>query len=490
MRQLTSVDTQFLAVEDGRVTGHVMTLGIYDPATAPDGQLTAATVENFINQRIHLLAPLRSRLIEVPLSLDLPYWAEDPEFDVTRHVSEHRVATPGDDHMLAELVADIAARPLDRARPLWEIHVIHGLERGRVAVLFKCNHSLMDGISGTGFFSTLLDPSADGIEIAAGTRPVGQLPTSAEMIARGIGGLVRHPFRMLNSLPKALPHLDLVPSLGVLPGVGTAASLTRQVLRVGGSTGDGKVIGRPAAHAPRTRFNRRVSDRRHYAFASLSVAEVKAIKNHFDVTVNDVVMAIAAGAMRTWLSERGELPARPLVALVPISVRIDDGTSYGNQIGMLVPALPTDEPDAVRRLLRVHESLSAAKSRHRAVPATLLQDANHFIPPAIFARAARAMTIVGTSPLMGVSANLLVSNIPGPSEPMFLAGARLDAHYPVGTILHGLGLTIGVMRCNDHLDWGVICDRFEKDDAWSIVSAIQLAQQELVDALPAASQST
>jgi diacylglycerol O-acyltransferase / wax synthase len=100
------------------------------------------------------------------------------------------------------------------------------------------------------------------------------------------------------------------------------------------------------------------------------------------------------------------------------------------------------------------------------------------------------MTIVGTSPLMGVSANLLVSNIPGPSEPMFLAGARLDAHYPVGAILHGLGLTIGVMRCNDHLDWGVICDRFEKDDAWSIVSAIQLAQQELVDALPAASQST
>ena len=300
------------------------------------------------------------------------------------------------------------------------------------------------------------------------------------MLLRGVGGLPRQPFRFARSVPRALPHMDLVPNLGALPGVGTMASLARRasVGLLGAS--DGAVLDGPKVRAPRTSFNGRITAERRLGFASLSLAEVKAIKSRFGATVNDVVMAIVSGAMRSFLMSRGELPDGPLVALVPISVRVDDGSSFGNQIGMLLPALPTDEPDPLQRLLKVHEAMRAAKDRHHATPATLLQDANHFIPPAVFARAARATMLVATQNRMGVSANVLVSNVPGSPAPMYMAGARLVAQYPVSAIFHGLGLNITVLSYLDQMDWGVVCDGQRGDDGWALMAAIKEAQAELV----------
>src|SRR3954451_1180364 len=187
MRQLTSLDAQFLAVESGRTYGHVGSLCVYDPATAPGGELTVADVCRMVSERLHLLPPFRWRLVNVPLGLDLPYWVEDPDFDLDFHIRESAIPPPGDDRKLAETVSRIFARPLDRARPLWELYLIHGLPEGRVALLTKVHHAVVDGVSGNEILSVLLDPSPEGKEIpprpdpgAAGER----VPSDLEMIAR------------------------------------------------------------------------------------------------------------------------------------------------------------------------------------------------------------------------------------------------------------------------------------------------------------------
>src|SRR3954468_18140907 len=162
MRQLTSLDAQFLAVESARIYGHVAFLGVYDPSTAPGGRLDMEAVKGLLDERLHLLPPLKWRLVPVPLGLDLPYWVEDPDFDLDFHVRESAVPPPGDDHTLAEGAARIFARPLDRGRPLWEFYVIHGLPDGRVAMLTKIHHSVVDGISGNEIMTTLLDPEPTG----------------------------------------------------------------------------------------------------------------------------------------------------------------------------------------------------------------------------------------------------------------------------------------------------------------------------------------
>src|SRR4051812_37415123 len=162
MRQLSSLDAQFLAVESARVYGHVAFLGIYDPSTAPGATLGAPEIKRLLEARLHLLPPLRWRLVEVPLKMDLPYWAEDPDFDLEFHIRETALPAPGDDRQLAETVQRVFGRPLDRGRPLWEIYLIHGLEGGRVALLTKIHHSAVDGMSGNEIMAVLLDPEPTG----------------------------------------------------------------------------------------------------------------------------------------------------------------------------------------------------------------------------------------------------------------------------------------------------------------------------------------
>jgi WS/DGAT/MGAT family acyltransferase len=221
------------------------------------------------------------------------------------------------------------------------------------------------------------------------------------------------------------------------------------------------------------------------AFATSSLPEIKAIKNHLGVTVNDVVMAVIAGALRSWLSNHDDLPSEPLAAMVPISVRDQEQAGvFGNRIAMMIPPVFTDEPDPVRRLERTHEAMLAAKERHQAVPATLLQDANHFIPPVLLARAARASALVATSPRRGAAANVLISNIPGARDQQYLAGVRLEAHFPLSAIFHGLGLNITVVSYGDQVDWGVVGDPEQIGDAWELADELLGAQAELLAAAP------
>ena len=437
-----------------------------------------------VSERIHLLPPFRWRLAPVPLDIDLPYWIEDPDFDLDFHIRESAVPPPGTREQIANTVARIVARPLDRAHPLWELYLVHGLPDGRVGVVSKIHHAAVDGMSGAEILSVLLDLGPGGRDVPppAPERP-DEAPSQLGMLARGVAGLPRQPLRALSGLPRTLQHLPAVPGMGAVPGSHRLGRLVGEVSRRLPGPGDGGLLEPVAVRAPRTRFNARISPHRRFAYGTLSLDRIKAIKNALGITVNDVVVALCATALREWLLERDELPDEALVAMIPLSVRTraERGT-FGNRISMMFVPIPTDVPDPRQRLERAHEVLRAAKERFSAVPADLLQDVTRFVPPAVLARASRL-----TAQLGGIQRlrplNLVISNVPGARLPLYLAGARMEAHYPVSVITDGVGLNITCMSYLDNVDVGIVADAEQLDDAWPLMDGLERALDELHDAV-------
>jgi WS/DGAT/MGAT family acyltransferase len=473
MRQLTSLDAQFLALENNRQTGHVGSLSLYD------GELSCASVRELVHERLPLLPPFRYRLAEVPLGLDYPYWVDDPEFDLDFHVRELALPAPGSDAQLAAQVARIHSRPLDRSRPLWELYVIHGIESGQIGLLTKIHHAIIDGLSGAEIMGLLLDLTPEGRDVPdAPETPVNGAPGQVSMLGRGLLGLPKYPARVVRALPSTLPNLEDAPGIfGSIPGAGTVGRVAGAVQKAAGRGAPDRA---PKVAAPKTSFNGRLSAHRRFAFGQLDLAEVKAVKNHYGVTVNDVVVTLCATAVRNWLMEHEELPQGPLVAQIPVSVRTgEEMGTFGNRILLMSAALMTDEYDPVRRLQRTHEELMVMKERHKALPAQLLQDANHFIPPAIFSRAAGLTFRAQTSRVGRPNWNLVISNVPGPQIPLYLAGAKLEANYPVSVVTDGMGLNITVMSYMGHLDFGILADRDQMPDLWKLIGWLGDALEEL-----------
>jgi diacylglycerol O-acyltransferase len=478
VRQLTGLDAQFLALETPRQAGHVGGLTILDPSTRPNGRLELADLHNLIEERLPLLPPFRWRLKAVPLGLDYPYWIDDPDFDLEYHVRELAITDPPTDAKLAEQVARIFSRPLDRARPLWEAYLIQGLKDGQVGLLTKIHHAAVDGVSGAEIMTTLLDLTPEGHEPPPplDSRPDRE-PGELAMLARGALGAPRYVGRVVRALPSTVPNLEDTPILSELPGAKTLGRTTSGAVRLLRRR-ESRVLERTALKPPRTSFNGKISPHRRFAFGRLSLADVKAVKNQYGYTVNDVIVAVCAAAVRRWLIKHGELPDVPLVAQVPVSVRTkEQAGTYGNRIGMMSVPLFVEEDDPVERLRLTHESLRAAKERHKALPADLLQDATQFIPPALFARAAQvSFSLAATrKPIW----NLVISNVPGPQVPLYCAGARIVASYPVSVITDGLGLNITVFSYCGSLDFGIVADREQMRDVWKLIEWLDEALDEL-----------
>jgi WS/DGAT/MGAT family acyltransferase len=283
--------------------------------------------------------------------------------------------------------------------------------------------------------------------------------------------------RLLGSVPRALPNVQEVPSLSGIPGVKAAGKIAATAQR---ALGRPRVVGHLELEPPRTSFNGRVSAHRRFAFTQLSLQSVKDIKNAYEFTVNDVVVSICAGAVRRWLIEHDDLPEGPLVAQIPVSVRTEEqrGT-FGNRILLMTAPLHTEVEDPIERLRQTHDSLVDMKERHRALPADLLRDANQFVPPALFSRAARLTFSLSASKRGRPAWNLVVSNVPGPQIPLYMAGAQLEAQYPISVITDGMGLNITVMSYCGQLNFGIIADREQMPDVWSLVGWLREALEEL-----------
>jgi len=453
MHQLTGLDGAFLAMETSAVFGHVGSVCIVDPSTSAV-PLNLAQLTEMVGSRLPLVPPFRRRLAEVPFGLDQPYWIEDPDFDLEYHVREIALPAPGTDAMLAEQAARLHARPLDRARPLWEMYLISGLSGGRMAVYTKVHHAAIDGVSGADIMGTLLDTTPEPREIEAPPkRVVDRMPSSIELLTRSALSLTFQPVRAARvslELLRAAPALVRSPGRPHLPVIDDLLDRARSRTAT---------LERPHLRAPRTPFNRPITPHRRFAFFDVPLADVKAIKNAAGVTVNDVVMALCAGALRRWLLERDALPEAPLVAGIPVSVRTEaeKGTG-GNRVSAMLAALPTNQEDPLLRLQAVTEATKVAKEQHGALPADLLSDVTAFAMPALAGQAARLSArlrlVERISPF-----NLIVSNVPGPNIPLYYAGAQMLSYYPLSAIADGQGLNITVISYRDQMNFGLIACR-------------------------------
>ncbi len=453
MQQLTGLDAAFLAMETPATYGHVGSICILDPSTLST-PLTLAHLTDLIESRLHLIPPFRRRLVDVPLGLDQPYWIEDPDFDIEYHVRELALAPPGDDQQLAEQVARLHARHLDRRRPLWELYLIHGLSGGRIAIYTKVHHAAIDGVSGNDILTAVLDTSPDGRPEDGDELPprvTESAPSSWAMLVRSAWSLAGHPLRgarLTYSLAMSLPTLASSPARPRLPVIDRLMGRDAHV-----------VLASPSLRAPATPFNKPIGPHRRWAFRTVPFEEVRAVKNASGTTVNDVVMALCAGALRRWLDDHDALPDAPLVAAVPVSVRTEDqvGTG-GNRVSTLMAALPTNLDDPVARLKAAHEAMRAAKEQHGALPAELLADVTQFAMPALAGQAARLSARLRLVERINPF-NLIISNVPGPNVPLYYAGAKLMAYYPLSAIAEGQGLNITVMSYGGGLHFGLIADR-------------------------------
>jgi WS/DGAT/MGAT family acyltransferase len=453
MQQLSGLDASFLQMERPTAPAHVGSLVVFDPATAPE-PFTFERQRALIAERLHLVKPFTRRLVSVPFNLDKPYWIEDPDFDLDFHVRHIAVPSPGGREEVAELAAHIVARPLDRSRPLWELYVVEGLEGGAVAQLTKIHHACVDGVSGAEILGSLLDVTPEPPDIAPPpeTRPLERVPNQMEMLVRGAAGALTTPRAGVRLARRAAPRL---PSIGrtFVPGLRRSE----------------QYLSRPPQTAPRTPFSGVVTPHRRFAFSSLPLSEVKAVKRLLDVTVNDVVMAMCTGALRQWLIDHDGLPAQPVLAMVPISVRTPEqlGT-YGNRVSAMIAALPTNEADPIRRLHLVHDEMQIAKEQHAAIPADLLQDVTQFTPPSVLALAARLISRTRIANRISLPFNVVISNVPGPQFPLYSGGARMKGIWPLSPVVDGVGLNMTLMSYDGSLDFGLLACRELVPDLWRL----------------------
>ncbi|MDX6300145.1 MAG: diacylglycerol O-acyltransferase / wax synthase [Nocardioidaceae bacterium] len=485
MRQLSALDAQFLNVESPTTVGHVGSLIVLDPSTAPGGEWNLDSVRAVLEPRLYLAAPFRQRLVEVPLGLGRPYWVDDPHFDIEFHLRELALPAPGTREQLAEQVARIHARQLDRSRPLWEAYVITGLEGGRSAFYSKIHHSAIDGVSGAEILETVMDVTVEPRVVPPEDRPFvpRPMPSRVDLVRRGARALASNPLELVTTVPRSLQYVDQLPGAANFPGtrlISTSAALVGRIL---GEAARADIDARELK-APRTPLNGAITAHRRFSFGSLPLSEVKRVKNHFAMTVNDVVMALTATALRRWLLDHDALPDTPLVAAVPVSIRAEDRAGAGgNQVSVMLAELPTHLGDPAERLEFMRESMLEAKRAFDAVPASLLQDLSALVPTALSGLAARALFKLATVP--GVLFNLFVSNIPGPQLPLYIAGARVEGVFPVSAVtdLTG-GLNITLFSYDGSLDFGLIACREMVPDVWNLISYLQDAMEEMLRLLP------
>jgi diacylglycerol O-acyltransferase len=458
MQQLSGLDTLFLNIESGTTYGHVGGLALFESAAEPMG---FDDLKTLINDRLHLVPASRRRLVEVPLGLDQPYWIEDPDFDIDFHVRHIALPAPGDDRQLAAQVGRIMSRPLDRRRPLWELYVIEGLGGGRVAQLTKIHHCAIDGVSGAEILTNILGPDPSGRDIPEPDTPwrADTEPSEIDMLCRGLLSVARSPLKGARLGAKTFSNLPAITRYAV----GTP-SLSRLVSLTGRPSNT--LLSEAPSTPPRTSFNTRIGPHRHIAFTSIPLHDVKVVENTYGVSPDDVVMAMCAGALRTYLDDRDELPDDPLIAMIPVA--------------SMTASLHTHVADPEARLESIHASMLIAEETHQAIPATLLHEAAQFSPPAVTARAARVVARASAHNWVDRPYNVVISNVPGPLVALFGAGARLVANYPISAIHDGAGLNIAVQSYDGNLDVGIVGCRELVPDVSRIADLLHTSLGELL----------
>ncbi|KAA1429150.1 WS/DGAT/MGAT family O-acyltransferase [Nocardioides antri] len=456
MDRLSGLDASFLYLETPAQLMHVCAVMVLDQGTMP-APYTFDALMAHVDENVHDVPAFTRKIRGVPLGLDHPVWVRDQQFDIERHVHRLAVPSPGSYRELMDLCAHLAALPLDRSRPLWEMWVIEGYRPDdpdgaagdeRVVVFAKMHHATVDGVSGSNLISHLcsLEPDAEPMaQESEKGRP--RDPSRAELLGRAMVSTATKPVTLVKVLG---PSAELI---------------TKSI----GRAREGTAMAAPFS-APRTSFNGTITAHRSIALADVSLDDIREIKNATGTTVNDVVLTLCGGALRSYLDERGELPPTSLMATVPVSVRESSRRSLGaNKVSALFTKLGTDIADPLERLEMLAERNRHAKDHHNAISADALQDWAEFAAPRTFGLAVRTYANLRLAEKHPVVHNLVISNVPGPPVPLYFMGARIEALYPLGPVFHGAGLNITVMSNAGQVHVGAIACRESVPDGDALV---------------------
>lgn len=462
MQRLSGLDASFLYFETRAQLLHVCGLMVLDPSTI-EGGYSFDTIRAELNRRVKGMPGFRRKLHDSMLNVDHPVWVEAEDFDIDHHLHRVGIPEPGTDRELAELAAHLAGTPMDRSMPLWEMYVIEGLPNDRIAVFAKMHHSTVDGVTGANMMSQLCtltpdDPTLDEELVKETAGGSGAL----ELAVGGALSRLATPWRLASLLPG---------TLGVLPSWINRAR---------------KGLAMPAPFtAPRTPFNHTITGHRTISFASLELDQIKRVKNAFGTTVNDVVLAVCSTALRSYLDQLGELPAKPLIAMVPMSVHAAESRPGTNRVSGMFMSLSTDVEDPVERLEAIRDANIVAKDHTNALDANLLTDWAQFAAPSVFGSAVRMYSRLRLSERHPVVHNLVISNVPGPNIPLYFLGAKIDKMLPLGPVFHGAGLNCTVMSLDGLLHVGFIACKDLVPDPWPLADAVEGALAEFVAAAEA-----
>ena len=468
-QRLTALEVSLLALDTAHTPGHVGTVDIFDAGTE---SFDYERLIGLIRNRIAYVPRYRQRVRGVPARLAGPVWVDDENFDLTFHVRRSALPRPGTPDQLREFVGRILARRLDRSRPLWEVYLVEGLADHQFALIGKTHLALVDGVDTVDIGQVLLDSSPDLESATGGTEQPWQPlpePSPLELAVGAIWENAQDPALAVENLRGALTS-----ALGVAVAVGEAVG------GVGGALGE---LAGDALRGPRplrSPLAGLVSEQRRYATASMRLADLRSVRAEHSHTINDVVLAVVTGGLRSWLLTRGESigSGSSLTALVPMSVTEDDGepTSLGSQVAPHLQRLPIGEPNALMRLHQVAYATQAHKDTGRAVGARSLSDIAGFAPTTLHALGVRV-----SADVMRKQHDLLVTNVPGPQVPLYAAGARLAASYPVLPLSAGHLLTIGVTSYNGEVFFGLTADRDAIRDLDVLAQCLTDALEELLD---------
>jgi diacylglycerol O-acyltransferase len=474
MQQLSWTDDMMLRAERPATPLQIQLLLIYDPSTAPNGKVTFKGILEELDARLHLADVFRRRLTELPGGWHRPYWVEDPNFDLEYHVRHIGLPQPGDWRQLCIQVARLHARQIDLRRPPWEITVIEGLNavpgvpKGSFAMALKLHHCAVDGMASVQMIAALHDLAADGPRPAGPDSPwrPDALPSNADLLSRTAINVALYPWRAGAVLASSAPKV--VRGLAGLPGkvVGGVAS------RIGG--------GSLTSFPPKTRFNEAVSPHRVFEARFHDLADFKRIKASVPgATVNDVALAYVGGALRAYLDGHGELPDESLVAACPISLRdSDDKSGKGNMVFGRLQSLGTDIADPIERLASIAASTAGGRSGSDQSTGTQLLELIGTVPTSLVGMTAKAASVL---PFSGPTvANTTVTNVPGPTEPIFFSGARLVRAAGLGPLIGGLNLIHVVASYNGTLSISATADRDSLPDPATYAECMEKAFQELL----------
>ena len=458
--RLSATDASFLNQESDRAHMHIGAVLVFEGPPP--------TYDEFIEHveaRLHLVPRFRHKLAFPPLQSGRPVWVDDPQLNVEYHVRHSSLPAPGDDRQLQELTGRVFSQQLDRSKPLWEMWLVQGLEDNRFAILTKTHHALVDGVSGVDLTTVLFDANPVPGGLTPPIRPweAQPEPSDVHLLARGVENVAKVPLRLGRRALKSAkrPRETAAQALEVAEGLGGVAW----------------ELMNPAPDVP---LNTEIGPHRSYRWVHSHLDDFRTVKDTFGGTVNDVVLAVVAGALRRWLNTRGvKTGGMELRALVPVSMRTEEERGMlGNRLAVFRAPLPVYAQDPIERLRIVREEMGKIKQSKQVMGAEALVALNDFAPPTVLAQASR---LNFSTRLF----NLIVTNVPGPQFPLYVLGRELETVVPVAFLPEKHALAIAIFSYNGKVSFGLLGDFDAMDDIDVVEAGLEESLRELVAAAEA-----